>query len=70
MSAIPVPYCLKQAILRVWNDIAPDVEGVVSGTEDAVESCIDTDRLVLLAESQEAADQLQTCWNSMATLPR
>jgi len=58
-TATQVPHCLKKAILQVWNDIAPDVEDFHPDNEDAIEMCIDADRLVTFAKSQEAKDQLR-----------
>lgn len=59
MNKSTVSPALRQAILQVWNDIAPCVEALASDNTEAIEMCIDADRLVLLAESPEAQDEMR-----------
>jgi len=49
---------LKGTIYDVWSKIAPDAEDLVEDNLQAMEICLDADRLLLVAEDEEAYDFL------------
>jgi hypothetical protein len=47
---------LKEPIYHVWSQIAPDAEGLVEDNLQAMEICLDADRLILVADDKESYD--------------